>query len=642
MKIPNELNELKNLKQWVAHKNKIPRNPFTGGNAMANEPETWGTFDVAERAVVELGLDGVGFQFGVLDPQELRVSGIDLDHVVKSDGSLEPFAEEIVRQMNSYTELSPSGTGLHILCKTKLPNIGRKKSLPNGCGLEMYNYRHYFTVTGKIYGEAKRVEERTAEYGKIYEKYFMEDKQPTVDLKARKMPNDFSDHELWGRMFDSRNGYEIRALFNGDTSRYGGDDSRADLALCSHLAFWTGHDERRMDEMFRESGLMRPKWDERHGAQTYGAMTIKKALNSVDMYNPDYFSPQKIEREHSNNSEVFEKLSIILPEGTQEGLISELTVQSYIDGTRGDWAIDKDLGRFQKYMNRKTGFSNIDEKSSLYPGLYVLGAISSLGKTTFVHQLADQLAKSGEHVIFFSLEQTTLELVTKGLSRLTAQEDMRFAVSSIDIRRGVNTPIVKNARQIYSQIAKHEVILECSFEMTIEGILETVQRYISETGIAPIVIVDYLQVIAPMDIRMMTKDAVDSHVRALKKLQKENDLVVILVSSLNRQNYLTPIDYESFKESGGIEYTADVIWGLQLSVMNEDIFDKDKNLKSKREVVKKAKRANPRDIEFVCLKNRYGESSYRCGFEYYAQYDYFIPKNDNDFSDYSSRGDFRL
>ena len=164
--------------------------------------------------------------------------------------------------------------------------------------------------------------------------------------------------------------------------------------------------------------------------------------------------------------------------------------------------------------------------------------------------------------------------------------------------------------------------------MTIEGILRTCMRYISETGIPPIVIVDYLQVIAPTDKRMTTKDVVDSNVRALKKLQKDNDLVVILVSSLNRQNYLTPIDFESFKESGGIEYTADVIWGLQLSVMNDDLFDKDKNLKSKREKVKEAKSAKPRDIEFVCLKNRYGESNYKCKFEYYAEYDYFIPNVD--------------
>ena len=88
-------------------------------------------------------------------------------------------------------------------------------------------------------------------------------------------------------------------------------------------------------------------------------------------------------------------------------------------------------------------------------------------------------------------------------------------------------------------------------------------------------------------------------------------------------------NFESFKESGGIEYTADVIWGLQLSVMNDDIFDKEENLKSKSEKVHEAKKAIPREVELVCLENRYEISSYLCKFDYYAQYDYFIPKNES-------------
>ena len=109
------------------------------------------------------------------------------------------------------------------------------------------------------------------------------------------------------------------------------------------------------------------------------------------------------------------------------------------------------------------------------------------------------------------------------------------------------------------------------------------------------VIIDYLQIISPVTSHQTAKDVVDYNVRALKKLQTDNDLVVLVISSLNRSNYLTPIDFSSFKESGGIEYTADVIWGLQLSVMNDELFDKEAKLKAKREAVKDAKAAN-RDI----------------------------------------------
>ena len=146
--------------------------------------------------------------------------------------------------------------------------------------------------------------------------------------------------------------------------------------------------------------------------------------------------------------------------------------------------------------------------------------------------------------------------------------------------------------------------------------------------IKPVVIVDYLQIIRPADPRQTAKDAVDAHVRALKMLQRNNDLVVLVICSLNRQNYLTPVDFESFKESGGIEYTADVVWGLQLAIMNDELFDKDKKLKEKREAVKRAKLEVPRKVELVCLKNRYGRSSYSCGFNYYPQYDLFVPEDE--------------
>lgn len=192
------------------------------------------------------------------------------------------------------------------------------------------------------------------------------------------------------------------------------------------------------------------------------------------------------------------------------------------------------------------------------------------------------------------------------------------------------TSDLEKAEIEYANFAENEIIYECGFDTTIGTILEEVKSYMSSQGVKPVVIVDYLQIVRPADIRQSAKDAVDSNVRAFKKLQTENDLVVLLISSLNRANYLTPVDFESFKESGGIEYTADVIWGLQLSVMNDEIFDKEKGLKGKREKVMEAKRAKPREVELICLKNRYGISSYRCKFDYYTQYDYFVPKMKQD------------
>ncbi len=619
--LPNALQELAPLAQWVCYKDKIPKNPFTGANAKSNDPATWSDYSTALRALQTGNYDGIGFQFGVYEAGTLRIAGIDLDHVVRADGTLEPFALKIVEEMNSYTEYSPSGTGLHILCRVKLPAIGNKKGLEDGCAIEMYNHGRYFTITGRVYGEERAVAERTEEYRKLHEKYFAEAPRATINPVVQPRIEEMSDRDLLDRMFNSQKGYEIQKLFSGDFSGYP-SHSEADLALIAHLLFWTGGDEVRADRLFRESGLMRSKWDR----TDYRTKTLEYARrNQVGVYEPRSSSQTVIDMNRAaQNVQSASPVSSVSSSSLQLSETNGQDISYYIQNS-----YNKDEKRFALYKDRKTGFENMDKLMKLYPGLYVLGAISSLGKTTFACQLGDQLARAGEHVLYFSLEQSRYELVTKGLSRLTAQINMKNALSAIEIREGKQSAELEQAKAEYVKFAHHEVIYECGFDTTIETIVDLVKNYIEDNGVKPIVIVDYLQIIRPIDSRVSTKDAVDSHVRAFKKLQVENDLVVLLISSLNRSNYLTPVDFEAFKESGGIEYTSDVLWGLQLSVMNDEMFDKEKGLKSKREAVRAAKKAIPRQVELVCLKNRYGVSSYTCKFNYYAQYDYFIPKDDS-------------
>lgn len=286
-----------------------------------------------------------------------------------------------------------------------------------------------------------------------------------------------------------------------------------------------------------------------------------------------------------------------------------------------------EIEKFKRGASRKTGFPNLDEKAGgIYPGLYVLGAISSLGKTTFIHQLADQMAAQGEDVLYFSLEQSRLEMVSKSLSRLTAQKDVGKAVSSLAIRGGTLTPAVLDAADLYTSMVEERMnVVEGNFNCTVEYISEYITRYMATTGTKPIVVIDYLQILQG-DPRHSTKEMVDTNVTELKRISRSKDIPVFIISSLNRTNYMTPVDYESFKESGGIEYTADVIWGLQLDALNDPIFDKEGQVKKKRETIRAAKAANPRLVELVCLKNRYGISSYKVGFTYYPQYDLFKPR----------------
>lgn len=293
-----------------------------------------------------------------------------------------------------------------------------------------------------------------------------------------------------------------------------------------------------------------------------------------------------------------------------------------------------EIEKLKENATRKTGFSNLDaETGGVYPGLYAVGGISSVGKTTFIYQMADQMAAAGQHVLFFSMEQSRLEMVSKSIARTTAQADINTAVSSIAIRTGTLTPVVLDAADRYSQTVGGRLsVIEGNFNCTVSFIGEYTRKYIENNGVKPVIIVDYLQVLRPEKDPETgrkptdTKQVVDYNVTQLKRMSRALDIPVFVISSLNRSNYLTPVDFESFKESGGIEYTADVVWGLQLDIMNDPIFDKEKGVKEKREKVRDAKAAMPREIELVCLKNRYGRS-YNVHFRYYPQYDLFRAYN---------------
>ena len=299
-------------------------------------------------------------------------------------------------------------------------------------------------------------------------------------------------------------------------------------------------------------------------------------------------------------------------------------VSKYIEGLFLD-----DIHRFVAFKDRKTGFVNLDEHSrGLYPGMYAIGGATSLGKTTFVHQLCDQLAEQGEHILFFSLEQSKLEMVTKSISRLTAKADINKAVSAIDIRGGNITEAVIDAAEAYHKTGERISVIACNFSVKIGDITKTIRDYIQANNARPIVVIDYLQVIPPDDTRQGETEKVNEHVRAIKTLQSELDLVVFVVSSLNRASYVTPINYESLKQSGGIEYTADVVWGLQLQEVRQNaMFEGDKDKIKKIDTIRKAKKETPRKIELVCIKNRYGKSDYACGFLYDPRFDLFMVDN---------------
>ena len=286
---------LRERPQWVCWKyikrdgkpTKCPVNSRDGGRADSTDPSTWTSFDDAVAAW--RGSDryaGIGFVFAADDP----FTGIDLDGCIDENGKIVTSAREIIDSLNSYTEISPSGRGVKVFI------IGRK---PDGCGCkskkiagyketEVYSKERFFTVTGRqVAGTPLTVEDRQPHLEALCQRLWPEKRSPRLNGSVAATGFDGDDQALIEQACTAKNGDRFKRLWAGDTSLHAGDHSGADQALCNHLAFWTGRDPARMDQLFRRSGLYRDKWDERRGERTYGQMTIKRAIaNCTEVFSP--------------------------------------------------------------------------------------------------------------------------------------------------------------------------------------------------------------------------------------------------------------------------------------------------------------------------------------------------------------------
>lgn len=290
---------LRDRSQWVCwasrqrdgKQTKVPLNPDTGSFASTANSATWGSFDTALRGARRPNVDGVGFVFTDDDPYV----GVDLDDCRDpKTGQLSDVAIEIVMRLQSYTEISPSGTGLHVIARGELPDGPRRRG-----SVEMYDTGRFFTMTGdRLVGTPSTVCTRPSALHSVHQTHVTADEQRehettadaawdgrTVSTAGTSLP---SDEVLLERARSAENGEKFSRLWAGDTGGYD-SQSEADMALCCLLAFWTAGDASRIDDLFRQSGLMRSKWDEVHYADgsTYGEMTIERACAQVtDHYEP--------------------------------------------------------------------------------------------------------------------------------------------------------------------------------------------------------------------------------------------------------------------------------------------------------------------------------------------------------------------
>jgi putative DNA primase/helicase len=284
--IDNIPQELKDLSIWVGFKflpqpgkkpKKVPINIKTGGPAKSNDSSTWCSFDELMARVDTLALHAIGF--AIVSPYV----GIDIDGCIADDG-MSSLARTIIAALNSYTEYSPGGKGAHIICKGE---IARERKF-SFCNVEMYSKNRFFTITGRVISGKSLIETRKDELKRVFADVQGIEKQGKC-VKT-----------ILNRVKRSKDKDAFFRLYEGNWQADYPSQSEADLALCNKLAFWTSKDAALMDLVFRSSGLMRPKWGEKHfsDGRTYGADVIAKAIAGCrDVYSAgsssDY-TPKKI------------------------------------------------------------------------------------------------------------------------------------------------------------------------------------------------------------------------------------------------------------------------------------------------------------------------------------------------------------
>lgn len=652
--LPAELEALKQYPNFVCfqlipdrvlpdgrqHYSKVPLDPNNSNSrklvkAKANDPKTWGTYEQAAALCKRNpNVSGIGFQFS-----GTPFVGVDLDNVLDpGSGELTPEAADIVEMLQSYTEYSPSGHGLHILIAGQMPE-GRKRV----GNLEMYGEGRYFTLTGNKAADyplvAAPTEDTQDRINAVHAKYFPQPKKVNPDFMdwndyigsqgQEQSPSvGFSDDERIREMLESRAGGKIKTLMNGDLGPYEGDHSRADQALANYLVWFCWHDLRQADRIFRRSGLMRDKWDAIHDParkRTYGQMTLEKAAEQKKRTSRSRLTADQTFDVVDPNPQGGQEQPVQLAPEVSHEVQKKANLEAFIREQRTDSRMQGFIDGITESKTAKeipTGFPALDAAldGGLYPGLYTIGAISSLGKTTFALQMADVIARSGRPVAVVSMEMARDELIAKSISRMSYEkamslyQDSRAAKTARGILNGRRWDGYTDAsgkqwppysaqevslltgciEEYEAEIAPNLYIFEGSGNIGYSQVQQIIKGF-QDMGMAPVLVVDYLQIMKAEDPRATDKQAIDQSVLAMKNISRDYGVPVIVVSSLNRASYKTEISFEAFKESGALEYGSDVMIGLQLEGAGTKDFDAQ---------AEKAK--NPRQIELKILKNRFG------------------------------------
>lgn len=434
--------ELKEVKQWILWKyeyriktstwSKIPYQS-SGYKASSTDSSTWSTYDECKAVLVDnKQYDGLGFVFSDSTPY----IGVDLDVCVQEVNNtleLSPVADEICKGFNSYTELSPSRTGVHII-GTSDAAITSAKGIWRGTECEVYGSGRYFTFSGQVWGEYTKVRDisrRATELSSFIKR----------EAVSRSLTNS-ADRQLARALRDPF----IKTLFNGDLSEYEDDHSRGDLALCAKLAPYSNGNVEALDSMFRKSKLFRDKWDEQHGAETYGNMTLAKAMEG---------SGTRIVKEFSKTTRTDHRHTI----DSMWDRVMEFRKDGGARGFHPGW------NSLERYYRPTPG------------ALTVVVGVPSSGKSTWIDCLAYNMAKRhGWRTTMASFESLPLERHINSLCQIhLGKPTYKFVPGHATDKE------MEEARKDLNQW--FNFIMPDDDEHTVEALLEYVQDDIDEYGI---------------------------------------------------------------------------------------------------------------------------------------------------------------
>lgn len=269
--------EIKQYPNWLVRKGKVPYSPLTG--EQANKPVHCSSYSVAMSKVCNGEYDGLGFQF-----EGTPYTGIDIDHCINEKGEWSELALQAFIDFSSYTELSPSGTGIHIIVKGEIP--AAVKNSRNG--IEIYSTGRYFTMTGdKVIQSVPYVANNRQNILDVYYDTFRSNTTGNIAtigdlISLEPRSNDFNIRAVIENARNFDNSGKFKALFDeGDLSLYNNDHSAADMALLVILAYWTKDRPQLMHDVFNQSALaQRKKWQEGNAGNPiyYRELSIRKAI----------------------------------------------------------------------------------------------------------------------------------------------------------------------------------------------------------------------------------------------------------------------------------------------------------------------------------------------------------------------------